>query len=84
MPAAARGLWRRRRAYRRYQAELAPRRPPPHRGAGPLPDLHPLLLKARALTGQDAALITIEHPGNARSIVRIVGRKPLASDARAC
>lgn len=71
-------------AYRRYQAELAPA-PAAPRIAAPgqtgLPDLHPLLLKARALTGQDAALITIEHPGNARSIVRIVGRKPLASDA---
>ena len=60
-----------------------PRRPPRIAAPGQtgLPDLHPLLLKARALTGQDAALITIEHPGNARSIVRIVGRKPLASDA---
>ncbi|MEN5397228.1 PepSY-associated TM helix domain-containing protein [Achromobacter xylosoxidans] len=72
-------------AYRRYQAELAPT-PPEPRIAGPdrggVPDLYPFVLRARALTGQDAALVTVDHPGNARSIVRVLGDKADTSSGR--
>jgi uncharacterized iron-regulated membrane protein len=71
-------------AYRRYQAELAPALPVP-RIAGPgldgVPDLYPLLSRARELTGQEAARLTIERPGDARGIVLVSGRKPLAGAA---
>ncbi len=71
-------------AYRRYQAELAPA-PAEPRIAGPglrgVPDLYPLLSQARALTGQEAARITIDRPGDAGSIVQVFGRKPLAGAA---
>lgn len=65
-------------AYRRYQAELAPAPPDaagarPGQGAGQA--LYPLLLQARALTGQDAAHVTVEHPGATGSVVRVLGRK---------
>ncbi|MGS1011753.1 PepSY-associated TM helix domain-containing protein [Achromobacter anxifer] len=71
-------------AYRRYQAELAPAPPAPRLagpGLGGVPDLYPLLLRARELTGQDAARITIDRPGDARSNVLVFGRKPLAGAA---
>ncbi len=71
-------------AYRRYQAELAPREAAAQiaePGSAALPELYPLLVKAQALTGQDAAQVTIEHPGQARSVVLVQGRKPLASNA---
>ena len=71
-------------AYRRYQAELAPALPAPGLagpGLGGVPDLYPLLSRARELTGQDAARITIDRPGDARSMVLVSGRKPLASAA---
>lgn len=71
-------------AYRRYQAELAPALPAP-RLAGPgsrgIPDLYPLLSQAHELTGQEAARITIDRPGDAGSIVQVFGRKPLAGAA---
>lgn len=65
-------------AYRRYRAELAPTPPEPSLagpGEGGVPALHPFLSRARALTGQDAASVAIEHPGAARSVVRVLGRK---------
>ncbi|ADP16267.1 PepSY-associated TM helix family protein 5 [Achromobacter xylosoxidans A8] len=71
-------------AYRRYQAELAPTPPAPRiagQGVGAVPDLYPLLSRARELTGQDAARITIDRPGDARSVVLVSGRKPLAGAA---
>lgn len=71
-------------AYRRYQAQLAPALPAPGfagPGLGGVPDLYPLLSRARELTGQDAARITIDRPGDARSMVLVSGRKPLASAA---
>ncbi|MGB3436115.1 PepSY-associated TM helix domain-containing protein [Achromobacter sp.] len=71
-------------AYRRYQAELAPTPPAPRiagQGVGAVPDLYLLLSQARELTGQDAARITIDHPGYARSVVLVSGRKPLAGAA---
>jgi len=71
-------------AYRRYQAELAPALSVPRiaePGLGGVPDLYPLLSRARELTGQEAARITIERPGDARSIVLVSGRKPLAGAA---
>lgn len=71
-------------AYRRYQAELAPTQPAPRpagQGIGVVPDLYPLLARARELTGQDAARITIDRPGGAGSVVLVSGRKPLAGAA---
>jgi len=71
-------------AYRRYQAELAPVAPDPRiagPGRGGYPDLGPLLLRARELTGQEAARITIDRPGDARSVVLVAGRKSLAAGA---
>ncbi|HEY9273754.1 MAG TPA: PepSY-associated TM helix domain-containing protein [Achromobacter sp.] len=71
-------------AYRRYQAELAPTQPALRvagQGVGAVPDLYLLLSRARELTGQDAARITIDRPGDARSVVLVSGRKPLAGGA---
>ncbi|MFD4837387.1 PepSY-associated TM helix domain-containing protein [Achromobacter sp. NPDC058515] len=69
-------------AYRRYQAELAPAVPEPRiarPGMGGVPALAPFLAHARALTGQEAAQVRVENPGEARSVIRVIGGKPLIS-----
>ena len=65
-------------AYERMEHDLAAEAPAPRRKMkgvpAPLPQMAPLLAKARAMLGAEVRMLVIERPGDASMAVRVFGR----------